>query len=156
MGDVPLLKLRMGIALCQTDFILDVVQSAKCEAGAGLLEGEEVGLVVVIPGDAVVARHHCNFLPSVFSNLDRVCSDRFQNIRFTGLHCTVRILNIVCIEVPLVRGGKKLGATWRPMQRKSRRIFPSVLNIQYWFPPVMWHSTGFTAFPMSATSIFKF
>ena len=89
MGDVPLLKLRKGIALCQTDFILSVVQSAKCEAGAGLLEGEEVVLVVVTPGDAVVARHHCNFLPSVFSNLDRVSSDRFQNIRFTGLHCTV-------------------------------------------------------------------
>ena len=86
MGDVPLLKLRMGIALCQTDFILGVVHSAKCKAGAGLLEGEEVGLVVVTPGDAVVARHHCNFLPPGFSNLDRVSSDRFQNIRFTGLH----------------------------------------------------------------------
>ena len=42
------------------------------------------------------------------------------------------------------------------MQRKSRRIFPSVLNIQYWLPPVIWHSRGFTAFPMSVTSTFLF
>ena len=82
MSDIPLLKLRIGIALGQADFILGIFPPEKCEAGAGLLVGEEVGLVVVAPGDAVVARHHCNFLPSVFSHLDKVCSDRFHNLKF--------------------------------------------------------------------------
>ena len=54
----------------------------KCEAGAGLLVGEEVALVVVAPGDAVVARHYCNLLPSLFSHLDKVCSGKFYNLKF--------------------------------------------------------------------------
>ena len=73
MGDIPLLQLRIGITLCQADLILSIVQSSKCEAGAGLLEGEEVGLVVVAPGHTVVARHHCNLLSLVLSHLDTIC-----------------------------------------------------------------------------------
>ena len=71
MCDVPMLEVWVGIALGQAEIILSIVQSPKCEAGAGLLVGEEVALVVVAPGHTVVTRQHRDILWPILCHLNR-------------------------------------------------------------------------------------
>ena len=102
MSDCPLLQLRIGIALCQTDFILSIVQPAKGETGAGLLVGEKVVLVVVAPADTVVARNHPDLFCPVLSHL--VCDKvLFWEILESIVFCVLRVdVRYICVPRSLI------------------------------------------------------